>query len=203
MHTLHAKSNLLILFLCTLLTIQPLNCMPPQELSFEPSQPYAIICFISFCIGAALCALIHKYCVHQPVIQPIKDSSEKKEEKKKIFDALNTNILTIKTEQQKMVDIVTEQSETTKNFTITNNWMQLVLCAVAYQTSLAKNDLLLKKVKRISKERNGYVPAPVAYYWMNKYKEQTTLLEEYKRTSMSTEAQLLFGNKPKELIKAP
>lgn len=183
--------------------------MPPQELSIEPSQPYATVCLISFFLGIALCILINKYCLEKPVIQPIKDSLEKKNSNN-IIENFNTRILSIDQKQEKMAAVLTEQTETLKQH-FTNNLMQAVFCAVIYQTLLATerhNVLLIKKIKTICSNNNGYVPTAVAAFWMNKYKEQEKLVKQLKllkenmQISKSPEAPLLLANQ-NELTKTP
>ena len=81
MSIINTKHNLCALLLIILFIQQSTVAMPPQELYFEPSQSYALACFISFCIGTVVCTLIHKYCMPQP-ISPIKNTSPEKIEEK-------------------------------------------------------------------------------------------------------------------------
>ncbi len=67
MRSFNAKYNLSIFFLATFLFVQTMVSVPPQELYSESGQTYVIVYFISFFLGVALCALIHKYCLRQPI----------------------------------------------------------------------------------------------------------------------------------------
>jgi putative effector of murein hydrolase LrgA (UPF0299 family) len=63
----NAKYNLCILFLSSFFIVQTMGSVPPQELYTESGQTYVIVYFISFFLGAVLCALIHKYCLRQSI----------------------------------------------------------------------------------------------------------------------------------------
>jgi hypothetical protein len=89
MGTFDAKRNLLLLFLYIVLITTPIGAVPPQELAAEPSQTYAIVCLISFCLGAALCALVNTYSIPQPVIS----SQTKNELEKELLQDLQENVL--------------------------------------------------------------------------------------------------------------
>lgn len=76
MRLFNTNHHLLILQLCLLAIVSPIAAVPPQEIAAEPCQTYAIVCFISFCLGTLLCGLIHKYCTPQPIIPPKKQPAE-------------------------------------------------------------------------------------------------------------------------------
>jgi len=82
MRIINAKKNLCALLLSIFFIQQSMIAMPPQELYFEPSQSYALVYFIFFCIGTAACTLIHKYCIQQPIISTMKNTPSQKIEQK-------------------------------------------------------------------------------------------------------------------------
>jgi hypothetical protein len=65
MRFFNAKIHSLAFLMCTALTMQTL-AMPPQELSTEHSEPYAIAIFTFFCLTTIFFAVFHKYCNPQP-----------------------------------------------------------------------------------------------------------------------------------------
>jgi hypothetical protein len=78
MRSFNAKYNLSILFLSTFLIVQTMVGVPPQELYTESGQTYVIVYFISFFLGAVLCALIHKYYLRQPIASQETPTSDQK-----------------------------------------------------------------------------------------------------------------------------
>ena len=82
------KRNLLLLFFSIALITTSMVAVPPQELVTEPSPAYAIVCLVSFCLGAALCALVNTYCVPQPVIS----SETKNDLEKKLLQDLQESV---------------------------------------------------------------------------------------------------------------
>ena len=78
MRSFNAKYNLSILFLGTFLIVPTLVGVPPQELYTESGQTYVIVYFISFFLGAMLCALLHKYYLRQPISSKETSASDQK-----------------------------------------------------------------------------------------------------------------------------
>jgi len=174
MGTFDTKINFLALFLCAVFFLQNLNGMPPQELYLEPSQPYAIACFLSFFIGAILCGLIHRYCVQPPIIQPEKPK-EPNEEKKKLFDSLNIKIETLQTKQDEMVSVITEQKKITDQLlSVCNGTTFLCMCSLI---SLAHMKMMYPDKNRYANTtQSNFLPNFVAArYWKNKYENQKKL----------------------------
>ena len=158
----NAKHNLLAIFLCTLLIMQPIVAIPPQELYGEPCQAYAFLYFISFFMVTALCALIHKYFSQPPIAQPLihetsspitkeiyigEHRSHKKQHNKEMnpTQQLQAQMQTIKARQEKMNSATIETKKAIDQLTKT---MLIALCFFAHQTAVAheKNQQLLQKV---------------------------------------------------------
>jgi len=110
MPTIKAHKAIKTLLLCTLLFIpKPLKPMLHKTLDLTLSQSYAIVCFASFCIGAIICTLIHKYNKPQTIITPKKSALEKTDAHKKLLEPLGTNIVSVGTDQKKIITMLTEQ----------------------------------------------------------------------------------------------
>ena len=92
MRLFNAKPNLLALFLYTLLIMQPIAAVPPQELYGEPCQAYGILCFISFFMGTILYVLIHKCCIYQPTPSSIPPIMDKESVEKELMEKLQTMV---------------------------------------------------------------------------------------------------------------
>jgi hypothetical protein len=169
--------------------------MPPQELCAEPSHPYTIVCFVSFCLGALLCALIHKFCIHQPITPVI----QRLDAEKDLLLQLQKDMLAMKTQQDQGLTIVTEQKKTIQDLTSTNNLMKLSLCILVTQASCVaakeNNRPLLKKVTKFNQIAYGNTLVPVACYWKNKYTEEKKAFETYKHQQVAQQTPLLIEEK--------
>ena len=198
MRSFTAKRNLAILFFCLLLIIEPIVAMPPQELCTEPCHPYMIVCFASFCLGALLCALINKFCIHHP-IAPV---MQKLDLEKDLLEQLQKDILAMKTQQEQGLKIVTEQKKTIQELTTNNNVMKLSLCILVTQASCTaakeNNTPLLKKVMKFNQIAYGHTFLPVACYWKNKYTEEKQAFEIYKQQQIPQQTPLLIQEKHHE-----
>jgi len=198
MRSFIAKRNLAILFFCLLLIVEPVAAMPPQELCTEPCHPYMIVCFASFCLGALLCALIHKFCIHQP-IAPV---MQKVDLEKQLLEQLQNDMLTIKKQQEQGLALVTEQKKTIQELTTNNNLMKLSLCILVTQASCTaakeNNKPLLKKVMAFNQIAYGNSLVPIACYWKNKYTEEKKAFETYKQQEVAQQAPLLIKEKHHE-----
>ena len=172
MRSFTVKHTLLIVFVCLLLIVGPIAAMPPQELCTEPCHPYMIVCFASFCLGTLLCALIHKFCIHQPIAPVI----QKLDLEKELLEELQKNILAMKLQQEQGLTLVTEQKKTVQKLTTNNNVMKLSLGILVMQASCTaakeNNKPLLKKVMAFNQIAYGNTLVPVACYWKNKYTEE-------------------------------
>lgn len=188
-----AKHNLLTFFLHTLLIVPPVVAVPPQELYGEPCQAYAIVCFISFFIGTALCALIHKYCTHQSPPPPAQPTMTTEDIEKQLLEKLQAMLNTTHAQQTHVANTVTtKQKKIFSEITTHNNTMKTLLLILITQTSLAtkNSNELHKKIDVCTKESCSNTFAPIAYYWMNEYKKQKALVEQYQQKSMLTENRL-------------
>lgn len=195
MRTFTIERPLLILFFCLLLIAEPITAMPPQELCTEPCHPYMIVCFASFCLGALLCALIHKFCIHQP-IAPV---MQKVDLEKDLLEQLQKEMLAIKTQQEQGLALVTEQKKTIQELTTTNNVMKLSLSILVMQASCVaakeNNKPLLKKVMTLNQITYGNILVPIACYWQNKYTKEQKLFENYKQQQIAPQSLLVIEDK--------
>lgn len=195
MRSFIAKRNIAILFVCLLLIVEPVAAMPPQELCTEPCHPYMIVCFASFCLGALLCALIHKFCIHQPIAPVI----QKLDLEKDLLEQLQKDMLAMKTQQEQGLALVTEQKKTIQGLTTNNNVMKLSLCILVTQASCVaakeNNTPLLKKVMSFNQIAYSNTLVPIACYWKNKYTEEKKAFETYKQQQVIQQTLLAIEDK--------
>lgn len=199
MRSFVTKRNLLNLSFCLLLIIEPVAAMPPQELSTEPYQPYAIVCFVSFCLGALLCALIHKYCIQEPAITPVTINVDSQEQ---LLQQLQKDLQFLRTQQETVVTTLVEKKEETEKLITTNKMLTLSLCLLVSQTSSAiekNNKIVEKMVKSHHDMVNNVFLLPAASYWQNKYLQEKKAFAQYQQKQVAPQNSLLItANDPQE-----
>jgi hypothetical protein len=197
MRSFTIKRNLLKLSFCLLLILEPVAAMPPQELCAEPYQPYAIICFVSFCLGALLCALIHKYCVHQPAITPFTINVDSQEQ---LLQQMQKNLNALHLQQDTIVTTLVEKKEETENLTTSNKMLTALLCLSITQTASAveKNNKLLKKMAKSNHDIvNNIFLIPATCYWQNKYLQEKKAFAQYQQKEAASQIPLLITSESK------
>lgn len=191
MPTIKAHKAIKTLLLCTLLlTPKPLKPMLHRTLDLTLSQSYAIVCFASFCIGAVVCSLLHKYNKPQTIITPKKTNVEKTNAQKKLLEPLKTDISSVGTEQQKIMTILTEQNKELaelkeKLANLENNLI------TEKKPQLPTNADLLVELNTFHKTHNNLLHVFLTLYWANKSIQQAQEIEEYKSKPNNLKIDLL------------
>ena len=176
--------NYILLFLCIIMLPKIAIPMPPQELRVEAAPSYMIACLVSFCIGAAVWALVQKYCNPAPTNQPTQESptdnlsTKLQQHKDQMIALLQTSITQSLNETNSCVYIVKDHAERIFAF-------QLLSCALllSMQQSLEHNKQAHHKIDTllqcIPAQKTTLTQFPLhtaaALYWHSKYKEQILL----------------------------
>jgi len=159
------------------------------------SQSYTIACIASFCIGAALYALVHKYCSSaQPTIILKQSPLEEKTIQEKFFNPLQTTADRIETNQKEIIKLLIEQKQSTEELHTHYIGLQKRIDGITEKTRIIneKKAELLKEVNTFCPTNNAIIPLFLTLYWANQYKKQS--LEKQSQAPTDTKNILRISN---------